>query len=149
MHFSPPPYCVHTRTKLMHQSVHTRDHINLGHIAVSSLWNPGRDIHILFLSCSLDIIILKSKENICVFQASRSYISFCPNPKYFILNCEQNIVKCAGKWEKMYCKMLFLYRILRQNKMLCRPTIPSFFFQSWNLKHTMSYIFFMAWGTIY
>ena len=40
----------------------------------------------------------------------------------------------------MYWKMQFLYKIFRQNKMLCQPTIPSFF-QSWNLKHTC--IFFL------
>ena len=26
---------------------------------------------------------------------------FCPNPKHFILNSEENIVKYAEKWGKM------------------------------------------------
>ena len=39
---------------------------------------------------------------ICVFQVSRSYLGFCPDPKHFIVNCEQNVVKFAGKWGKMY-----------------------------------------------
>ena len=38
----------------------------------------------------------------CVFQVSRPYLRFCPDPKHFIVNCEQNVVKFAGKWGKMY-----------------------------------------------
>ena len=52
-----------------------------------------------------------AKKNIYVFQVSRRYLAFCPDPKHFIMNCEQNIVKFAEKWEKMYWKMQFLYKI--------------------------------------
>ena len=39
----------------------------------------------------------------------------------------------------MYWKMQFLYKIFRQNKMLCQPTIPSFFrAETWN-----THIFFL------
>ena len=48
---------------------------------------------------------------ICVFQVSASYLSFCPNLKHFIVNCEQNIVKYAEKQWKMQWKMQFLYKI--------------------------------------
>ena len=44
----------------------------------------------------------KKKENMCVFQVSRPYLGFCPDPKHFIVNCEQSVVKFAGKWGKMY-----------------------------------------------
>ena len=37
------------------------------------------------------------KKNVCVFQVSRPYIGFCPDPKPFIVKCEQHIVKYAGK----------------------------------------------------
>ena len=39
----------------------------------------------------------KAKKNICVFQVSRPYLGFCPDPKHFIVNCEQNVVKFAEK----------------------------------------------------
>ena len=32
-----------------------------------------------------------------MFQVSQPYKGFCPHPKHFIVNCEQNIVKYAGK----------------------------------------------------
>ena len=77
--------------------------------------------------------MVRPKQNICVFQVSRPYLSFCPDPKHFIVNCEQNVVKFAEKWGKMNWKMQFLYQIFWQNKMLCRPTIPSFFrAETWN-----------------
>ena len=64
-----------------------------------------------------------------MFQISLPYIGFCPDPKHFIVNCEQNVVKFAGKWEKIQVcwKMQFLYKLFWQNKMLCRLTIPTFF----------------------
>ena len=33
----------------------------------------------------------------CVFQVSRPYLCFCPDPKHFIVNSEQNVVKFAEK----------------------------------------------------
>ena len=39
-------------------------------------------------------------QTICVFQVSRPCLGFCPNPKHFIENCEQSVVKSAGKWGK-------------------------------------------------
>ena len=45
----------------------------------------------------------------CVFQVSLPYLGFCPDPKYFIANCEQDIVKFAEKWEKMYWKNCNFY----------------------------------------
>ena len=83
---------------------------------------------------------IRPQKNICVFQVSRTYLGFCPDPKHFIVNCEQNVVKSAEKWGKMYWKMQFLYKIFWQNKMLCLPTIPSFFSaETWN-----THIFFLA-----
>ena len=44
------------------------------------------------------------KKNICVFQVSRPYLGFCPDPKYFILKREHNLLnvlenggKCCEK----------------------------------------------------
>ena len=42
------------------------------------------------------------QTNICVFQVSRPYLGFCPDPKHFIVNCEQKVVKFVGKWVEMY-----------------------------------------------
>ena len=47
-------------------------------------------------------ITANAEKNICVFQVSRPYLDFCSDPKHFIVNCEQNIVKFAGKWGKIY-----------------------------------------------
>ena len=41
-------------------------------------------------------------KKIYVFQVSRPYLGFCPDPKHFIVNCEQNVVKFAEKWGEMY-----------------------------------------------
>ena len=76
---------------------------------------------------------------VCLFQVSRPYLGFGPDPKHFIVNCEQNVVKFAGKWGKMYWKMQALYKIFWQNKMLYWPTIPRFFrAETWN-----THIFFL------
>ena len=61
-----------------------------------------------------------------MFQVSRPYLDFGPDPKHFIVYCEQNVFKFAEKW-KMYWKMQFLHKIFRQIKMLCWQTIPNFF----------------------
>ena len=42
------------------------------------------------------------KKKIYVFQVSRPYLGFCPDPKHFIVNCEQNDLKFAGIWGKIY-----------------------------------------------
>ena len=44
---------------------------------------------------------MAKKKNICVFQFSRPYLGFFPDPEHFIVNCEQNIVKYAEKLGKM------------------------------------------------
>ena len=48
----------------------------------------------------------RPKKIICVFQVSRPYLGFCPDPKHFIVNCEQNIVKYARKCAKMLKKKM-------------------------------------------
>ena len=40
---------------------------------------------------------LAPPKYICVFQVSRPYLGFCPDPKHFIVNCEQNVVNFAEK----------------------------------------------------
>ena len=45
--------------------------------------------------------IIMAKQNICVFQVSPPYLGFCPDPKQFIVNLEENIVKYAEKWGKI------------------------------------------------
>ena len=41
------------------------------------------------------------KKKICMFQVSWPNLGFFPDPKHFIVNCEQNIVKYAEKWGEM------------------------------------------------
>ena len=41
--------------------------------------------------------IIRPKKYICVFQVSRPYLGFGADSKHFIVNCEQNVVKFAGK----------------------------------------------------
>ena len=41
---------------------------------------------------------LRPKTYVCVFQVSRPYLGFCPDPKHFIVSFEENIVKYADKW---------------------------------------------------
>ena len=90
-------------------------------------------MHGHFAFCALILGVIRPKKYIYVFQVSRPYLGFCPDPKHFIVNCEQNVVKFAGKWGKIYGKMQFLSKIFWQNKMLYRPTIHSFFrAETWN-----------------
>ena len=65
-----------------------------------------------------------------MFQVFRPYLGFSPDPKHFIVNSEQNVVKFAGKWGKMYWKMQFLYKIFRQNQIFSemKPETHTFFF---------------------
>ena len=44
----------------------------------------------------------QKKKKVCAFQVSQPYLGFCPDPKHFIVNCEQNVVKFAEKLGKMY-----------------------------------------------
>ena len=99
------------------------------------------DLSLCYSYMSKDWVSHEAKiKYMCVFQGSQPHIGFCPNPKHFIVNCEQNVVKFAEKWGEKYWKIKFLYEIFQQNKMLWRSTIPSFFeAETW---HT--YIFF-AW----
>ena len=55
----------------------------------------------------------------CVFQVSRPYLGFCHDPKPFIVNVEENIVKYAEKWGKSSEKCNIYIKYF--------TTIPSFF----------------------
>ena len=90
-----------------------------------------------FLKGYLPTSLVRPNKNICVFQVSRPYLGFCPDPKHFIVNCEQNVVKFAGK-----CIEKCSFYIKYFDKIKCYANWPYLvFFQSWNLKHT--YIFFL------
>ena len=71
-----------------------------------SFYFIGNCIKVSFIQLQLRIwpvfplLIIRPKTNICVFQVSRPYLGFWPDPKHFIVNCEQNIVKFDGKWGK-------------------------------------------------
>ena len=39
----------------------------------------------------LELLYSQTKNNICVFQVSRPYLGFRPDPKHFIVDCEQNV----------------------------------------------------------
>ena len=61
------------------------------------------------------VLLIRQKKKIyiyiymcvCVFQVSRPYLGFCPDPKHFIVNCEQNVVKFAGNEQKCIEKCSF------------------------------------------
>ena len=48
----------------------------------------------------------KAKKYIymCVFQVSRPYLGFCPDPKHFIVNFKENLVKYAEPEDQWSCK---------------------------------------------
>ena len=50
------------------------------------------------VKCSVpkSIALERQKKSVCVFQVSKPYLDCCPDPKHFIVNCEQNDVKLAG-----------------------------------------------------
>ena len=61
-------------------------------------------LHIVahFVSYTYMCIFTWAKKGMCVFQVSRPYLGFCPDPKHFVVKCEQNVVDFAGKWGKVY-----------------------------------------------
>ena len=61
------------------------------------------------------------KIYICVFQVSRPYLGFCPDPKHFIVNCEQNVVKFAGKLGKCIEKCNFFLKYFEIKCFADRP----------------------------
>ena len=70
------------------------------------------------------------QKNMCVFQVSRSYLGFCSDPNtllWIVSKMLSNFLENGGK-----C----IEKIFWQNKMLCRPTIPSFF-----IAETHTYMF--------
>ena len=75
----------------------------------------------------------------CVFQVSRPYLGFCPDPKHLIVNCEQTVVKFAGKWSKMNKKKKKKkkcnFYIKYFDKIKCyadRPYLVFFRAETWN-----------------
>ena len=51
---------------------------------------------------------LRPNKNICVFQVCRPFLGFCLDPKHFIVNYEQNMLK---KIVENVVKMQFLYKL--------------------------------------
>ena len=87
---------------------------------------------------------VRPKKNLCVFQVFRPYLGFCPDPKHFIVNCEQNVVKFAEKsiekcnfcikyFVKIKCYADRPYLVFSELK----PEIHIFFFWP-KLKHSRS-----------
>ena len=62
-------------------------------------------------SDQLSLLRQKKKKKMCVFQVSRPYIGFRPDPKHFIVNFEGNIVKYAEKMGGNIAKKALLYKI--------------------------------------
>ena len=61
-----------------------------------------------------------------MFLVSRPYLSFCPDPKHFIVNFEQNVVKFAEKWGKCIEKCNFYIKYF--DKIKCYADRPYLFF---------------------
>ena len=73
----------------------------------------------------------KAKKQ-CVFQVSQSYLGFCPNPKHFIVNFEENTVKMLKNQVK-YSEKCNIY-IKYFCKIKCYADRPYLVFSE--LKHT-------------
>ena len=85
-------------------------------------------------------IDLGQKKNICVFQVSRPYLVFCPDPKHFIVKCEQNVVKFAEKMgEKCIDKCNFYIKYF--DKIKCYADRLYLVFSELKLKHTYIFCF--------
>ena len=54
----------------------------------------------IYLSSVLEQLLGKKKEYI--YMSVSGFLGFCPDPKHFIVNCQQIVVKFAEKWRKMY-----------------------------------------------
>ena len=50
------------------------------------------------------------------FQVSRTYLGFCSDPKYFIVQYEQNVVRYVEKLGEIWLKTQYTYKILEINK---------------------------------
>ena len=64
-----------------------------------------------------EILVLRPKRHLCMFQVSRPYLGFCPDPKHFIANFKQNSVKYAENGRKCSGKCNFYIKYLI-NKMI-------------------------------
>ena len=71
-----------------------------------------------------------------MFQVSRPYLVFCPDPKIFIVNCEQNVVKLRKNGGKCIEKCNFYTKYF--DKIKCYADRPYLVFS--DLKHTYIFI---------
>ena len=62
------------------------------------------------------------KKNMCVFQVSRHYLGFCPDPKHFIVNCEQILSNLLENWGKCIKKCNFYVKYF--DKIKCYADRP-------------------------
>ena len=80
----------------------------------------------------------------CVSQVSRPYQGFCPDPKHFIVNCGENVVKFAGKWGKMYWKIQFYIKCFEKIK--CYAGRPYLVFSKLKPETHIFFFFFFFFG---
>ena len=105
------------------------------------LWSDWADARLIwvFAGHTATLLVLSWGGSIMCVSGFPTLYRFLPRPLTFY--CEL-WAKCCQIWWKMgenVLKMQFLYKIFWQNKMLCRPTIPSFFrAETWD---THIYIF--------
>ena len=88
----------------------------------------------LLCTCNLG----QKKKNICV-SGFPTLPRFLPDPKHFIVNCEQNVVKFAGKWGKIYGQCNFYIKYF--DKIKCYADRPYLVFSELKPETRIYYFF--------
>ena len=102
-----------------------KNHFNISDIINIRDTIEIREADIAGVTCIRKHTIFRPKENIFVFQVSRPYLVFCPDPKHFIVNCEQNVAKFAENGKKciekcnFYIKYLYKIKCYADRPYLC------------------------------
>ena len=85
------------------------------------IWSLGQDVAFDcfgFWSLPIHILYIHKAKKICVFQVSRPYLGFCPDPKHFIVSCKHNIFeygKNGGKYSEK-CNFYIKYFAKKKKK---------------------------------
>ena len=90
---------------------------------------------------------IRQKKKICVLQVSRPYLGFSPDPKHFIVDCEQIVVKFAEKWGKCIEKCNFYIKYF--DKIKCYAYRPYLVFSELKPETHIFFIIFFFRPNLY